>query len=490
MWNPNDFNNTGIKALTAQDGGVKSGGRRTGPRGPVGWWPAASNPATWASQAHMDEAFGVSASGVEVAASSSGAGTITPQQAQDTYLLEFMTRHFGSSSNASVPAAAADVWGRYMNISYMAIDDANANPNNVGDHYLGSTLRSLMEPYQTAVDSGTKPNSQLQPIINTLRAFSQANLPFVSDLFDNRVLPLQPYIPAGQPAAFYSAFVVMQVAVHYHHLIAFAAMADSATAYLAGDTASAIANATTAMNALDAMLGYMRQGEGNGLWRGSFATEAWTWCWGSRAEASHLVFHLQGQHNAAAPSNPYPDYYFMRYECENANDPTACSSFPLHNYNASIGWDAVVRIQCAPTQAGVDASGGVSAAVMPPAAAASSSRSLRLKGTTSNKKALLPTHVSAGSCSTTWVGVQVTGATSTTVELYAPINPLRYGPAGAGQAAAVTVHYTLDGTDPTFASPTYTAPFVVNVNATISARAFDGSGVALAPTAVGLVVGA
>ncbi|WAT14119.1 family 20 glycosylhydrolase [Xanthomonas fragariae] len=50
------------------------------------------------------------------------------------------------------------------------------------------------------------------------------------------------------------------------------------------------------------------------------------------------------------------------------------------------------------------------------------------------------------------------------------------------QTAAGTLHYTVDGSDPTPASPRYEAPFTIQLPTTVKATAFDTDGTALAAT--------
>ena len=318
MWSPAAFKTTSTSACrgtNAVSDFARSGGRRAGRRGPVGFWP-------------------IPAAGVN-GCTAADFGAVTPAEAETKFILDFATRYYGGA-NASVPAAVADVYGRYFNISYMSIDTVctSVPTCNLGDHYLGTTLRGLTGPFDDAVTAGVRPAAlakTAQPLID----FADANLPYLEDLFTNRVLPLQPYIPSGQPAGVYASHVVMQAAVHYYHVLAFQATAAGALAYLAGDDATAASNVSAAVAAFDAMLGYMRAGEGEGVWRGVYAKDAWTWCWGTRAGLVHLLFHLRGQHITAAPPSVYPDYDFMGYECT-PNDATKCNSFPYKTFNASV----------------------------------------------------------------------------------------------------------------------------------------------------------
>ncbi len=176
------------------------------------------------------------------------------------------------------------------------------------------------------------------------------------------------------------------------------------------------------------------------------------------------MFHLSGRHNAPAPANPYPDYAFMAYECA-PNDPSGCATFPLATWNASIAWDVVVRVVCAGSnegrslvRGGAGGGKGQPRALRAPAAAAAAG----------------PT------CATTWVGVQYAGAPSTLVQLFVVPHASR---------APVAIHYTLDGSEPSPASPLYVAPIDVAGNATLAARAFDvASGTGLAQQSVALIV--
>ena len=50
-----------------------------------------------------------------------------------------------------------------------------------------------------------------------------------------------------------------------------------------------------------------------------------------------------------------------------------------------------------------------------------------------------------------------------------------FAPTDTGSGVAST-HYTLDGTDPTLSSPTYTGPFPLTSSATVKFRSWDNAG--------------
>ncbi|WP_415916187.1 family 20 glycosylhydrolase [Xanthomonas arboricola] len=76
------------------------------------------------------------------------------------------------------------------------------------------------------------------------------------------------------------------------------------------------------------------------------------------------------------------------------------------------------------------------------------------------------------------------GAFAADIALEGGPNPvLAGGPAKVAlgtQAGAGTLHYTVDGSDPTPASPRYAAPFTIQLPTTVKATAFDAGGTALA----------
>ena len=47
---------------------------------------------------------------------------------------------------------------------------------------------------------------------------------------------------------------------------------------------------------------------------------------------------------------------------------------------------------------------------------------------------------------------------------------------GSGGSGVASIHYTLDGSDPTLSSPTYSAPFTVSATTTVKYRAWDNAG--------------
>ncbi|WP_258078460.1 family 20 glycosylhydrolase [Xanthomonas arboricola] len=78
------------------------------------------------------------------------------------------------------------------------------------------------------------------------------------------------------------------------------------------------------------------------------------------------------------------------------------------------------------------------------------------------------------------------GAFAADIALESGPNPVLAGsPAKVAlgtQAGAGTLHYTVDGSDPTPASPRYAAPFTIQLPTTVKATAFDAGGTALAAT--------
>lgn len=103
MWNPDAFNSStrcGGGALIeeariyAELGATRLGGRR----GPTGWWATAPHAPGCSSAPRGTE------------------GIVTPQEAQDAFLLAFAQRHYGGGANASVPAAVAAMYKAYFNM--------------------------------------------------------------------------------------------------------------------------------------------------------------------------------------------------------------------------------------------------------------------------------------------------------------------------------------------------------------------------------------
>lgn len=424
MWNPLAFNQTMAGCPAPKGMEVRpedrSGSRRVGPRGPVGYWP-------------MPEPE------CEL--------RVTPWEAQDAFILEFTTRHYGSPSNMTVAQAVANIHGTYFNASYMSIDEActSVGSCNLGDHYFGSTLRNLLGPYENAVDSNTKPQS-LVATAQGLAQFAATNLPYMEALWTNQVVPLQQYIPAGNPLSFYNAHVMMQVSLHYFHIKAFATLSASAIAYVGGDMASAIANATQALQAMDNVLDYNRLGEGAGIWRGVYSQEYWTWCQGTRQTVAHLLLHLQGLHGPAAPQSIYPDYAFMTYECP-LHDATLCNTFPLSAFNATIAWDVMPRIVCADN--------------VPPAVYEQQQAGI------DKVRYMREAAAEAGaSCTTTLMGASYNG-TSADLVMFLATNPLR------GNVPPPLLRYTTDNTPVLPTSQVYLGPITVTGNATVRARSFD-----------------
>ena len=365
-------------------------------------------------------------------------GGVTPAEAQDAFILEFATRHYGAAAGAT----AAGLYGRYFNITYMAT--AVPGQATKADHYLGGQLRSLVSAF--AAGGGA-----LKSAADECASVAAANLPFVEDLFVNGVAPLAASLPQHTPASrFFNAHLYAQAGIHHSHLRAFAATAAAAYASLDGDSAAAAANLTVALQAMDDLLAVLRQSEGHGAWHGSTAADGWTWCWGSRQYLSFLLARLQGRVLPALPDNPYPDYEIMTYELTTPNDPTDSPSFPFATFNASIAFDAVPRFACA---------GDIPPA--PPAASAASA---------------------AASCSSTWVGVTLTAPSN--VGLFVA----NYS--GPGQRMGTrTIRYTLDGSAPGPASAAYTAPFQLSANCTVRSRSFDdASGAPVGPESAATVV--
>jgi hypothetical protein len=119
----------------------------------------------------------------------------------------------------------------------------------------------------------------------------------------------------------------------------------------------------------------------------------------------------------------------MTYETGAPNPPQATPTFPFWSFNASVAWDLVPRFVCAGD---------------------------------------LPNGVAAGdSCTSTWVGVNITKPSSVGF-FVAP-----YAGPGSRTTGPSSVRYTLDGSDPSPASQKYSAPFTVSASATVRAQSFE-----------------
>lgn len=347
-------------------------------------------------------------------------GNVTPQEAQDAYVLEFSNRHYGATSGPT----AATLYGEYFNISYITA--------TLADHYLGSRLRDLIKAI---------PTSGSTAVATECANVSAINLPLVTSIY-NGVASLKPQL-SGSPARFFSSHLSAQVAIHFGHLEAFAYGSAAAFAHLEGDAAGTIGNTTLALAALDTLLASLREAEGTGTWHGSYAADGWTWIWGSRQLLASLLATLQGKVVPSPLDNPYPDYEIMTYELDNANDPIKSPTFPFSNFNASIAFDVVPRFACAGD--------------IPP----SSSYSTAL------------TDAEAASCTSTWVGATLT-APSQVGLFIAPYT----GP--GARINPFSIRYTIDGSAPTSTSDKYMGTFLLSSNATVRSRCFDdASGVPL-----------
>lgn len=299
------------------------------------------------------------------------------------------------------------------------------------DHYLGGELRKLTSAFEAAAEKHDNKSAALRAVAQEVAAVAAANLPFVSSLYLDGVLPLAAAVPAGGPSRFYAAHLTAQTAIHYGHLLAFSKLSAAALAWGAGDAAATSAGVAAALAAVDDMRSTLRAAEGDGTWSGSYAADGWTWIWGSRACIAHLQATLAGKVFPSIPSSPYPDYAFMTYETAHANDPVATPTFPFSTFNASLAWDIVPRFACAGD--------------IPSSAAA----------------------VGASDCSSTWVGVTLKAGAAAEVGFFTAAYT------GSGARAPHSVRYTTDGSPVTAASTKYTAPFSVRAPATVRARSFD-----------------
>ena len=412
LWSPQSFN-ASASCLAATLGGHHPHQRdAAGRRGHLNAWPM---PRPGVSEC-----------------SDSDFGAVTPTQAQDAFLLEFSQRHYGASAGT----AAAALYGRYFNISYMA--NAVAGQATWADQYLGDQLRNTLF---LVTPSGN--DKGLPAAAAECASVARDNLPFVADLYTNGVVPLAATLPLGSPALrFYQAHLAAQVALHYYHLVAFQASAAGAYALMGNGTlANAVANFSAALAAMDDLRAVLKVAEGNGVWHGSYAADGWTWVWGNRQTLAYIVAQLQGRVIAAAPYQPYPDYEIMTYEAAMPNLPTGSPSFPFFAFNATVAFDLLPRFACA--------------ADVPGSSVAS-----------------------APECNSTWVGVTITK--STQVGLFtAP-----YSGAGA-RTTLSTIHYTLDGSAPTPSSAVYTAPFQVSAACTVKAQSFDDAGAPVSGVSAG-----
>ena len=417
MWSPSSFNSSSsCSARSAAVPGAPAGGSRdpaTGRRSHVGAWPIARPGHRSCTEADF--------------------GGVTPQEAQDKFILEFSSRHYGAAG-----AAAAQVYGSYFNISYMA--SAVPGAATKADHYLGGQLRSLVGAFSAG-------GAKLKSAADECAAVAAGNLPFVSAVWAGaQALGSGGALPAGAATRFYEAHMLAQTGIHFAHVSAFQSTAAAAYAHLAGDNVAAAANVSLALGAMDGLLATLRVAEGVGAWHGSYAADGWTWCWGSRQSLASLLATLTGKVLPPVRSNPYPDYAFMTYELAQANDPLAAPTFPLSAFNGSIAFDAVPRFACAGDIPPASGGGAPSAA-----------------------------------CTTTWVGANITAAAD--VGLFVA----HYSGPGA-RASSRSIHYTTDGSEPTTSSPSYSGPFQLGASCTVRSRSFDdASGAPVGPESAATV---
>lgn len=273
MYDPASFNASSACLRASIAGGAPPAARdAAGRRGHVGAWPVARPGQHGCTDADF--------------------GRVTPAQAQDAFILEFATRHFGAAAGAT----AAQLYSQYFNISYMA--SAVPGQATKADHYLGSQLRHLVSAFPGG-------GASLRSAADECAAVAAANLAFVAQLYNGGVVPLAAALPAHTPASrFFNAHLLAQGAIHYFHLAAFSSTAAAAYAHLGGDGAAAAANVTLALAAMDGLLAVLRTAEGSGAWRGSYAADGWTWCWGSRQALAGLLASLEGRVLPQLPDNP------------------------------------------------------------------------------------------------------------------------------------------------------------------------------------------
>ena len=97
LWSPAAFNASARCTAASLAAPLRARDSATGRRGHLGVWPAPAPGARGCTAGDF--------------------GAVTPAQAQDAFIAEFAERHFGKA--VGQPAAAA--YGRYFNISYMAV---------------------------------------------------------------------------------------------------------------------------------------------------------------------------------------------------------------------------------------------------------------------------------------------------------------------------------------------------------------------------------
>ena len=280
LWSPESFNASArcVAATRAAAGGGARDG--AGQRGPIGAWPLPRAGVAGCTAADF--------------------GRVTPDAAAAAFLAEFSERHYGPAAGP----AAADLYARYFNISYMAL--AVAGTATKADHYLGSRLGKLATAF-------LQEDPSLRDAAAECKGVADGNLDYVGALYLGGVVPFVASLPAGTPQRrFAESHIGAQAAIHYYHLAAFRAAAAGAFAHIAKDSGAALANATAALGAMDALLAALRVAEGTGAWHGSYAADGWTWVWGSRQILNALVAKLAGKSLATAPANPYPDYAIVR----------------------------------------------------------------------------------------------------------------------------------------------------------------------------------
>lgn len=213
-----------------------------------------------------------------------------------SFLDDWSRRQFG----AEVGGAISGIYREYFACPYM--DDSGLK----GEHWLHRKLRQLHETTYPQVAAGKPLGDETGRLSGDLLRFSSENRAYMEKLLGKAEL-LSPVAASGR-RDFYQGHVLTQIQIHLQSLLALQASCQAMTAYGAGDKATAITRAATALEACDRLYSELHKAE-YGKWVAWYADEKLVGLDRTRGRVEIMLAALKGD-PAPVGSPLWSEYHY------------------------------------------------------------------------------------------------------------------------------------------------------------------------------------
>lgn len=212
------------------------------------------------------------------------------------FLDDWSRRQFGAEAGGAI----SGIYQEYFACSYM--DDSGLR----GEHWLHRSLRQLHEKTFPQVAAGNPLSDEAVKSCGDLLKFSTANRVYMEKLL-GKAEPLSPDAASGRKD-FYQSHVLTQIQIHLQSLLALEASCQAMTAYGAGDKATAITHAASALVACDRLENELHKAE-YGKWAAWYAGEKLMGLVRTRGRVENMLAALKGEPEPVR-SPLWDDYHY------------------------------------------------------------------------------------------------------------------------------------------------------------------------------------